>query len=85
MKTKPWILPRTRVGSIATLCAAACVGYAVVTGSLAGGGFWVAVAVSMLLAWTAVLRHNEHCVILWVLTALGTGWLLVTSYAYLGL
>lgn len=83
MLMSPWMLPRTRVGRIALIAALGCVTYALFTGTLVGMPFFVAAAVSMGLGWVAVFRHNERSVALWLMLAVGTGWLLSTSVAYL--
>jgi hypothetical protein len=83
VKPQPWLFPRTRVGIVATLAAVGCVGYVLLGGTPAGWGFGGAVVGSMLLAWTALLRHNERCISLWVCTAVVTGWVVAASYRYL--
>ena len=71
-----WLLPRTRVGLVGAVAAFGCIVMALL--GVAKGWLMLAVLATVGVVGTAVLRHGDHSLVLWVLGTVGLGWLLLT-------
>ncbi len=71
-----WLLPRTRVGRVGLL--AACVCALLGLFDVADIWFMGAGAVTQGIVWTAMLRHGDRALILWLLGTVGMGWFVLT-------
>jgi hypothetical protein len=72
-----WVMPRTRVGQIGAGVTVATILWATIVG--ATGFVLVLVIISAMgIVWTAILRHGDAALVLWVLAMAGSGWLFLT-------
>jgi len=71
-----WLLPRTRVGRVGMFAACGCAVLGLF--DVAGGWLMGAGVVTQAIVWTALLRHGDRALMLWLLGTMGLGWLVLT-------
>ena len=74
-----WLMPRTRVGQMGAGVSGATVFWAVYAGA-SGLALALAILVAVGIVWTAILRHGDAALVLWVLGIAGVGWLSLTIF-----
>ncbi|MFM2310246.1 MAG: hypothetical protein RLY87_2368 [Chloroflexota bacterium] len=71
-----WIWPRTRVGIVGAMAVVAFIGVTLWMGNFAVPGTVILAAVTGVL-WTAIVRHGDASVVLWLMACAGIGWLVL--------
>ena len=74
-----WLLPRTRVGQIGVGLAGAA-GVLAVFAAGTGLALSLVVLVATSIVWTAIVRHGDATIVLWLLGIAGLGWVLLTVF-----
>lgn len=77
-----WLLPRTRVGRVGLFAACGCAVLGLF--DVVGGWFMVIVVVTVGVLWTAILRHGDAALLVWLGALLGTGWIFYVFLGFLG-
>ena len=77
-----WLLPRTRVGRVGMLAASVCIALGLF--DIGGGWLMGASVVTLGIVWTAILRHGDNALFLWLDALLGTGWVFSVFLRFLG-
>jgi len=72
-----WLLPRTRVGQIGAVITAAAFVWVVWAGT-AGVTGMVALGAAAAVVWTAILRHGDASLVLWVIAGTSLAYFLYT-------